>query len=290
MNESIERELKEFMDENEEKFGKSKMNQKFQFPRKIHNIEPIKFDKEMFIRRNTPGSASIKSNRRYKSQENQHKYLIKDKNSIKNPNGNIVLGDSGSTQPLRKNYKILQNTLNLSNTLRQNNFKLNLNNSIYKKGIKKIGRKSSTKKKRFLTEVTQSKSTLKKIKSTERGIQLKRKDLKMSNSKQKKHYDTMDLTINSILNQKSINRLSAADNKSLGNTVILKGNKTRKNKTPVGRYGRKTNDEKNHSQIKLNNVYRNQVPMYMLTDNQSSIDQSVVNSNTQLSSPKNKLF
>ena len=161
LNSSIEKELVEFMKENEEKFKNSKMNQNFTFPRRIREPEIPAFDKTVLFRRNTPGS-SAKSNRRYKSQDNQHNYLLKDhlhgNNRQQKPN--FVLGDSGSTQPLRKNQKILHNTLNFTN-FRQNNFKLNINNSMLKKNLKKLSRKSSTRKKRILTEVIPSNASLK---------------------------------------------------------------------------------------------------------------------------------
>ena len=102
-NSSIERELVEFMKENEEKFERSTMNQNFVFPRKIKEFEAINLDQAALRRRNTPG-ATIKSNRRYKSQDNEHKLLIKEpyRGSSKNATGSILVGDSGSTQPSRK--------------------------------------------------------------------------------------------------------------------------------------------------------------------------------------------
>jgi len=65
-NPAIEQELIEFMDENEQKFINSKMNQNFKFPRKLSQTNPQVQKTEQF-----PHNLSVQSHRRYKSQENR---------------------------------------------------------------------------------------------------------------------------------------------------------------------------------------------------------------------------
>ena len=77
INENIEKELTEFMEENEEKFKNSKMNQNYKFPLKTLKFKELNFRGVKILRGNTPISSSHRNSRRYKSQENRHKFLNK---------------------------------------------------------------------------------------------------------------------------------------------------------------------------------------------------------------------
>ena len=130
--------------------------------------------------------------------------------------------------------------MNFSNQIRLNNFNLALNPKIIKKNLKKLNRKSSIRKKKYLTEAYNSKSSLKKIRSTERGIKKKMHYQMTQNFK--RQFDTIDLTQRSNLNQDSINRISFTDKSLIKEPIQGKRYKRKINKTPVGRYSRKHRD------------------------------------------------
>ncbi|CAI2371362.1 unnamed protein product [Moneuplotes crassus] len=273
VNHEIEKELREFMTENEEKFKNSKMNQTFKFPRKQPKIDLPIHHKSSYIRMNTPGSASYRSNRRYKSQENTGKYVLKDNKAAFVPlNGNFMPGDSGSTDSVRKNYKMLQKTLNLSFPERQNKFKININQSILKKNLKKLNRKPSTRKKRMLTETINSNNSIRKIKSTDRDA--KRADNRyILNKNFNSKIDTIDFSTKSFINYSSSKGAHFCESNTPKEHTKRKKSKRKPNKTPVGRYGRK------HREVNANNFHMNSV-------NQPSIEGHIMNSKTEFSSPK----
>jgi hypothetical protein len=116
INENIERELVEFMQENEEKFRKSKVNQNFVFPRKydLKADDPIPIADILKIPQST---SSVPSHRRYKSQENKYA-------------GNFVIADHESTRQTAKNFNILQQTINITGLSKAPTFKFNISHNL----------------------------------------------------------------------------------------------------------------------------------------------------------------
>lgn len=116
INENIERELVEFMQENEEKFRKSAVNKNFVFPRKysLKQVVPVDIADILQIPQST---SSVPSHRRYKSQEN--KYV-----------GNFLIADRESTRQTAKNFNILQQTINITGLSKPPTFKFNISQDL----------------------------------------------------------------------------------------------------------------------------------------------------------------
>lgn len=145
------------------------MNQNYTFPRKKPQVEQLNFLQSNFIR-NVPGHSTYRNNRRYKSHESTSKYLFSENNkyTLKPLNNNYGPREELSTDSVRKNRKIMQKSFNFNHPERLNKFKINLNQNIIKKNLKKLGKKSSHRKKRLLTDTIQSHSSMRKVKSTHR--------------------------------------------------------------------------------------------------------------------------
>lgn len=71
INEEIEKELNEFMVENEVKFAKSTMNTNFTFPRKFTININDQFIPDSLIRGTTPSSVTASNSRHYKTNDNR---------------------------------------------------------------------------------------------------------------------------------------------------------------------------------------------------------------------------
>jgi hypothetical protein len=111
VNDAIEQELVDFMNENEEKFRNSNMNQNYVFPRKLILTTTDSLRHKDVVGEHPP-NLSAQSHRRYKSQENKY-------------SSQFVFPDSGSTQPLQiKNMSILNKAINVHSIGKNLKFKI----------------------------------------------------------------------------------------------------------------------------------------------------------------------
>ena len=252
------------MQENEEKFRNSSMNQNFVFPRK-YIIKAEESWKTNNIVNNT-GTTSSKCHRRYKSLEN--KYL-----------NSIIYHENTSKLPNKKKYNILQQTLNISGIANYSTIKYKINHNIIKKNLKKFNIQGKR------PELIENKSNNLSISDKTNYV-----PLSIGNT-----YDNRRIA---NLNSDSFNWFSIAETASPKDSLTLKHWKELKrktNKTPINRYI-KTH---NVSAIGLTSLYRNQAAInYSGRESlngsskkfmeQKTFDQleSIGTANTQLPTPR----